>query len=111
MRKLNTLIFVLAFFALMCGQNSYAQLSGIKTIPGTYATITAAVTDLNTQGVGSGGVVFSIAAGYTETISSTLIVTATGTTLTPIIFQKSGTGANPLITAYTGTATPGSAAP
>jgi hypothetical protein len=31
---------------------------------GDYASISAAVTDLNTMGVGAGGVTFNIAAGY-----------------------------------------------
>ncbi|HCB63205.1 MAG TPA: hypothetical protein DHV29_01740 [Bacteroidales bacterium] len=79
---------------------SYGQLSGIKAIPGDYATITAAVTDLNTVGVGPGGVTFNVAAGYTESTTAEIVVTATGTATDPIIFQKdpAGVGANPLIT-------------
>ncbi|MBU6341380.1 MAG: hypothetical protein KGS48_07800, partial [Bacteroidetes bacterium] len=87
-----------------------AQLTGTKTIPGTYATLTAAITDLNTQGVGAGGVTFNIAAGYTETLSGRLDITATGTAANPIIFQKNGAGANPVLTSYTGIATATSAA-
>lgn len=90
--------------------SAMAQLSGTKTIPGNYATISAAVADLNTQGVGPGGVTFNVAAGYTETLSGPIAITATGTSGNPIIFQKSGAGANPLVTAYVGTSTPGSAA-
>src|ERR1041384_262106 len=89
-----------------------AQLSGTKTIPGDYATVTLAVSDLNASGVGSGGVTFNIAAGYTETIAAPIALTATGTLANPIVFQKdpSTIGANPLITAYTGgVATPASA--
>ena len=37
----------------------FGQLTGIKTIPGTYATIAAAITDLNLLGVGAGGVTFT----------------------------------------------------
>ncbi len=82
----------------------YGQLTGIKYIPGTYSTIAAAVTALNTSGPGSGGVTFYVAAGYAETISATLSITTTGTAANPIVFQKDPgtTGANPLITAYTG---------
>ena len=54
-----------------------AQLTGTKTIPGTYPTLAAAIADLNTQGVGVGGVTFDVAAGYTETITAVLSVTAT----------------------------------
>ena len=81
---------------------SKAQLTGTKTIPGTYTSIALAVADLNAQGVGAGGVTFNIAAGYTETIAATISVTATGTAANPIVFQKSGAGANPKITSYTG---------
>ena len=82
---------------------SYAQLTGTKTIPGDYASIAAAVTDLNAQGVGAGGVTFNVAAGYTETLTARINMTATGTAANPIIFQKSGSGANPKLTAFAGT--------
>ena len=88
--------FILSMF--LFAQTSFAQLTGTKTIPGDYATITAAVTDLNTQGVGSGGVTFNVAAGYTESTTADIIITATGSAGNAIIFQKSGAGANPLIT-------------
>ena len=80
------------------------QLTGTKNIPGDYATVALAITSLNSAGVGSGGVVFNIAANYTETIPAVLSLTATGTALNPIVFRKdpATTGANPLITAYTG---------
>lgn len=84
---------------MLCSStNLLAQLTGIKTIPGTYATLTAAITDLNTQGVGAGGVTFNVASGYTQSITAPIIITATGTTANPIVIQKSGTGANPIIT-------------
>mgnify|MGYP003536439611 CR=1 FL=1 len=95
-----SIVFLLAMF--LVPQYSFAQLSGTKTIPGDYATILAAVTDLNTQGVGAGGVTFNVAAGHTETLTSETAgtITATGTLANQIVFQKSGAGANPLITAY-----------
>lgn len=79
-------------------------LTGTKFIPGTYSTIQAAVAELNTNGVGTGGVIFNIAAGYTETLTNPLVVTATGTLANPIVFQKDPltTGANPLVTSFTG---------
>ncbi|MEO5892083.1 MAG: hypothetical protein ABIQ31_17680 [Ferruginibacter sp.] len=92
---------------------SYAQLTGVKTIPGDYATITSAVNALNTSGVGTGGVTFNVAGGYTETISATISLTATGTSANPITFQKTpaSAGANPRITSYTaGVGTPSTAA-
>jgi hypothetical protein len=84
-------------------------LTGIKTIPGDFATIKAAVDSLNQVGVGNGGVTFNVAAGYTELLTGPIQLTASGGPLDQIIFQKSGAGANPLITAYVGAQTPGSA--
>lgn len=102
MRKI--VLFVCMLIACFVSQ---AQLTGVKTIPGDYATIAAAVTDLNTQGVGAGGVTFNVAAGHTETLAGKVTITATGTAANPVVFQKNGAGANPIITSYTGTvATP-----
>ena len=93
--------------ALMSAGTARAQLAGTKTIPGDYATVAAAITALNAQGVGAGGVTFNIAAGYTETFASPTAgaITATGTAANPIVFQKSGSGASPRITAGVGTTT------
>jgi len=92
---------------LLGSLGAQAQLTGTKAIPGSgstgYATLAAAITDLNTQGVGAGGVTFTIAPGYTETAAN-LLITATGTAANPIVFQKgAGAGANPTITAGVGT--------
>lgn len=107
MRKLYVLL-----LALFAGFAVHAQLTGTKTIPGDYATIAAAVNDLNAQGVGAGGVIFNVAAGHSETLTSRINLTATGTAADPIVFQKSGAGANPAITSYTGgTGTPATASP
>ncbi len=82
-----------------------AQLTGTKTIgPGMdYATLALAIADLNTQGVGAGGVTFNVAAGYTEAFAARQdgLITATGTAANPIVIQKSGAGANPVITGAT----------
>jgi hypothetical protein len=104
----KTLLFSMIFFSVTTLK---AQLTGTKTIPGDYASVAAFVTDVNTLGVGAGGVTLNIPAGYTETAPSLgYQLTATGTSANPIIIQKSGAGLNPLITSYTGgTGTPGSA--
>jgi len=91
-------LLLLAAVLFLWTQSSWAQLSGVKTIPGDYATIDAAVADLNIQGVGAGGVTFNVAAGHTENIVAPILLTATGTLANPIVFQKSGTGDNPIIT-------------
>jgi len=97
------------------------------TIPssscGGFLSINAAAQYLNANGVtGSGPITFNVAAGYTETAPARGITfggtnTATNTgsnsllttqsSATPIVFQKSGTGANPLVTA-SGSQTAGS---
>ena len=59
-----------ALLALMSATTARAQLTGSKTIPGDYATVAAAITALNAQGVGAGGVTVNVAAGYTETFAS-----------------------------------------
>ena len=45
-----------------------AQLTGTKNIPGDYPTLAAAVTDLNVQGVGAGGVIFNLLAGNPQSV-------------------------------------------
>ena len=81
----------------------FAQLTGIKTIPTNYASVAAFVTDVNAQGVGAGGVTLNVPAGYTETLTGKITLTATGTAANPITIQKSGTGANPKLISYVGT--------
>jgi len=99
------LIIVIAFL-LMCAAG-FAQISGTKTIPGDYASIAQAIAALNTSGVGTGGVTFNVATGYTETFATLTdgLITTTSSSLTkPIVFKKNGAGANPTITAAAGTA-------
>ena len=96
--KLKPLHFFAVVLMLLSTTNLMAQLTGTKTIPGDYATVSAAVTALNTQGVGTGGVTFNVASAYTQSITAPIIITATGTAANPIVFQKTGTGANPVIT-------------
>ncbi|TGE20403.1 hypothetical protein E5K00_20620 [Hymenobacter aquaticus] len=84
-------------------QLTWAQTT--KTLPGDYASFQAAFTDLNTSGVPAGGVTINVAAGYAETLSAPLLLTATGTAANPVVFRKAGAGANPKITAGVGTTT------
>jgi hypothetical protein len=99
---LKHLFLLMLFFPF----HSFSQaLTGTKTIPGNYTSIASAIADLNTNGVGTGGVIFNINAGYVEFIPTTLSVTATGTAANPIIFRRNpvGTGVNPVVVSYTGT--------
>jgi hypothetical protein len=92
---------VLGLCVILSG-TAFAQLSGTKwivsgvTATDTYPSMTAAINDLNTYGVGPGGVTFNVTAGQTfdETPPA---ITATGTLAGPIVFQKNGSGANPLV--------------
>jgi len=78
-----------------------SPLCGNYTIPGSFPTIAAAINALNTIPV-TCPVVFNVAAGYTETAAN-LVITGTGTAVNTVTFRKSGSGANPLITAGVGT--------
>ena len=110
MKRIYPLLILLLFAELLYSQ----PLTGTKTIPGDYATIQEAIVALNSHGVGYGGVTFNVAAGSSETLASAtsgLINYYCGpswysNTYSPVVFQKSGSGANPLITAFTpGTST------
>lgn len=90
---LFSMLYLLTYYA------SQAQLTGNKSIPGDYATVGAAISALNSSGVGAGGVTFNIAAGHTETITAGgySITTTTSSAANPVVFQKSGVGVNPKI--------------
>ena len=92
-----------------------APLSGVYTIPDPgcgFATLASALSVLNSNGVG-GTVTFNIQAGYTETAPSGgfsinmcgLSASLQPNSANPVIIQKSGVGANPLLSAWTGNST------
>ncbi|MGC4101315.1 Ig-like domain-containing protein [Ferruginibacter sp.] len=88
--------------------NSHAQVTGVKNIPGDYASLSAAITALNTTGVGAGGATINLTAGYAETapaggfqLGNTLLNASTSST-NPLKFVGLG---NNIITAQTGTST------
>jgi trimeric autotransporter adhesin len=104
MNRTLPFVFIMVCISTFC----YGQISGLKTVGGIspdYLTLSAAIADLNSNGVAFGGVTFNIAAGHTETAANLIITTTTGADTSPIVFQKSGIGANPLITASAGTST------
>lgn len=97
---------------LLFACRNHAQLSGTYNVPTDFNTIAAAIASLNTAGV-NGPVTIDVTAGHTETASVggySLFAISGASSINQIIFQKSGVGSNPLITAYTGTATPSSVA-
>lgn len=92
---------------LFCTSGS-AQISGTFTVPIDFPTIAAAVNTLNLLGV-AGPVTVYVNAAHTETapVGGIKLNNVTGSSaVNTVLFQKTGAGANPKITAYTGTATP-----
>ncbi len=97
-----------------------SSLNGIYTIDNSlppipistnnYTSFVSAVSDLNTLGI-SGPVTFNVKAGeiFPMACSTTnpfgIKITATGTAANPIVFQRNGTGNNPLLTIIGSTAT------
>lgn len=83
-----------------------SPLLGVKTVnplgsgENNYLSLSQAIADLNDSWTGPGGVIFNVVAGYTETVTAPLTITATGFADSPITIQKdpATTGANPLIT-------------
>jgi hypothetical protein len=93
---------------ILSAATTNAQVTGTKVIGVDYPTIAAAITDLNTVGVGAGGATINVPAGYTETaplngyLLGTTLLNGSLSVTNPLTFQKSGAGANPVITAFTG---------
>ncbi len=109
LHKLFTVTLALVALLFVVNAANAQALTGTKTVGAgkDYVTIQAAIADLNSEGVGAGGVVFNVDADHTETFSSPTAgrITVTGNIDDPIIFQKDGVGANPKITAGVGTTT------
>lgn len=82
-----------------------SPLLGVKTVnpmgsgADNYLSLSQAISDLNDSWTGPGGVIFNVVAGYTETITAPLTITATGFADSPITIQKdpSTSGANPVV--------------
>ncbi len=85
--------------------NQANVISGVKNIPGDYATLALAITDLNAQGVGAGGVTLNLLAGNPQTApaggyvigGAGSLVLGTASAANPITIQ----GNNNTITAFT----------
>ena len=58
---------IIAIAALFICGISFAQLTGTKNIPGDYPTLAAAISDLNTQGVGATSVTLNLISGNPQT--------------------------------------------
>src|SRR5690349_10981906 len=87
-------VLILLFTAL----TSQGQLTGTKNIPGDYPDLAAAVTALNTQGVGAGGVTLNLIAGNAQSapaggyvIGNTgSLVLTTSSSSNPVIIEGNG---------------------
>ena len=93
MKKFYSLLFA----ALTCFVVN-AQLTGTKNIPGDYPDLATAISTLNTQGVGAGGVTLNLVAsnpqtapagGYVIGGTGSLVLTTTSAA-NPVIIQGNG---------------------
>ena len=98
MKQLSQKLVFLTLLMLFASNSLFAQLTGTKTIGtlGTYTSLELAVADLNTFGVGAGGVIFEFipnsGANYTEApVGNVIITTTTGTLTNTILFRPSAT--------------------
>ncbi len=94
---------LISLFALSCcflfqSMNANAQLTGTLDIPGDYPDLDAAIIDLNTQGVGPGGVTLNLlaanpqtapAGGYVIGGAGSLVLTTTSAA-DPVIIEGNG---------------------
>lgn len=90
---LNYFILRILFLIILLSNSfsGFAQLSGIKNIPGDYVDLASAISDLNASGVGVGGVTLNLLAGNPQTTTSGgYSITGTGTMLNQIIIQGNG---------------------
>ena len=58
---------ILSLLLLVTFTASAVPLTGTKNIPGHYATLALAIADLNSSGVGAGGVIFNLIASNPQT--------------------------------------------
>jgi hypothetical protein len=97
---LNFRKLAIAMLFLFTGFAASAQLTGIKNIPGDYPDLNSAIIDLNTLGVGAGGVTFNLNQPETAPVGG-YSITATGTAANQIIFMGNGNsvlaGASPAV--------------
>ncbi|HNQ68179.1 MAG TPA: T9SS type A sorting domain-containing protein [Bacteroidales bacterium] len=93
------------FVCLFISTNSFAQLTGIKTIGGSspdYSNFSDAVTALNAVGVGVGGVTFLIR-DLNETLGSMQTISAIGTETNQIVFKSENEDADLVVIKRAGT--------
>jgi trimeric autotransporter adhesin len=113
MKKLFTLFGIAMCILFISSSSTNAQISIAVTgytnttpnLASSYTSLANAISAINAITAMSGPVVFNLAAGGTETAVNQVITTTYTTATNTLTFQKSGAGANPLITAGVGTGT------
>ena len=93
MHVLNHFNLRFLFLIILLSKTSFcfAQLTGLKNIPGDYVDLASAISDLNASGVGVGGVTLNLLVGNPQTApSGGYSITGTGTILNQIIVQRNG---------------------
>lgn len=90
-KNVSSKLFKLVSLFIFITTTLSAQLTGTKNIPGDYTDLASAIIDLNTQGVGVGGVTLNLITGNPQTApAGGYIITASGTVASPIIFEGNG---------------------
>ncbi|HPD64058.1 MAG TPA: hypothetical protein P5050_00010 [Bacteroidia bacterium] len=89
---LNFIVFIAVTVLFSVTESRGQALTGTKTIGGTspdYATFTAAISDLNSKGVGTGGVTFVVRDGtYTEAITLRDVTGASASNMITFVSQS-----------------------
>lgn len=85
------------FLVMVLGVCSSLSATISVFVPGDYASLSEAISWLNTQAI-SDSYVINVNASYTETVTEPILLTATGSASCSITIQKHGVGANPIIT-------------
>jgi hypothetical protein len=97
-------LLITSIMLAVMGSLQSQPLTGVKNIPADYATVQLAISALNTQGVGTNGVIFNIDANHVETLANSTagVITASGTATDSIVFRKNPTttGNNPKVISF-----------
>ena len=81
-------IWIICLMGFIVNLTQSQPLTGVKTIPGDYATIANAIAQLNINGTAAPGVIFNVASGYMENGINIILNTNTSSVSAPIVFQK-----------------------
>lgn len=100
--QIKYLFTILVNIVILNMPKSQIIISGGSAAAGNYTTLSQAINSLNMNSV-TAPVFIDISANHIETISNKITLTATGSVTSPIVIQKSGSGLNPKLIAYTGT--------